>query len=105
MTRPDTPTILCPFAPRWARSIAPETWRVRVMGLARPLRYAIARIVFWDMFPHQLASERTPAWDRLLRHADIVPDPELVAGLIAVGYPPLWAQRRIRTPKPRRPRK
>jgi len=81
--------------PIWARRIAPEEWRARLLRLEAPLRGAVAAIVFWDVFSVRYVSRRWPHIDDLIGRADAVTPEELFEGLMAVGYLEARARGRV----------
>ena len=83
------------YAVRWAAGVTPEMWRDRVLALEEPLRGAVAAGVWWDMFAMRTVADRWPHLDHLLGRADAVPEQVLAAGLVAVGYTPSRAQKRV----------
>jgi len=80
------------------REVTPEEWRRRCMALPEPLRYAVARVVWWDYFGERIAAERWPHLDHLIARTDVVSDNQLALGLSWVGYTPAKAASRAASP-------
>jgi hypothetical protein len=80
----------------------PAQWRKLITALPRPLAGAVAAIVWWDFFSNRFAHERWAELDGVIGSAATVTDDELIAGLVAIGYTPERARRRIFATRPSR---
>jgi hypothetical protein len=66
--------------------LPPEEWRARCLALSPPLRYAVARVIWWEFFGARTVADRWPHLDDLIEHTVEVPDEVLAAGLVCVGW-------------------
>jgi hypothetical protein len=77
------------------RALSPQEWRTRCLTLPEPLRYAVARVVWWEYFGGRLHGKAWHDLDDLIARTDIVTDAALIAGLVKVGWTPERAERRV----------
>jgi len=80
---------------------SPEEWLEAIQQVPENVRPYIANVVWWDFFSNNMVSKRWPHLDEYIWLKPVVfseypPQPELVAGMMAVGYPEEDAQRRWR---------
>ena len=80
---------------------SPEEWLAAIEALPESVRPYIANIVWWDFFSNNTVANRWPhldafIWMHPIHFCEYPPQPELVAGMMAVGYPEEDAMRRWR---------
>jgi hypothetical protein len=77
------------------RKVTPEEWRARCLALPEPLRFPVARVVWWEYFGGRLHGEAWHHLDDLITHTDTVTDAALIDGLVKVGWTPERAASRV----------
>lgn len=85
---------------------SPETWVEEIERLPEAIRPVVGRIVWWDRVGDRLMSERCSLFDKYLKFCKTIPsDPDIIAGLVKIGYSPHQASKRVKPPKPREKRR
>ena len=78
------------------RDRLPEQWVEEINNLPETVRPATARIVWWDWFSMRLVPDRWNHLDQYLTEDRVIPpDNEVIAALMALGYPHQRALKRV----------
>jgi hypothetical protein len=89
-------------APESLRKVSAAEWRRRILDLPAHVRKSVARVTWWEFFGDLPRSQRPAELADLIgstgEAAPVIPDNDLLAGLLAIGWPLARARAKVQPP-------